>query len=269
MNTSQLKDTSMLKEAIVKSFSQQAQTYAEHANVQAKSARILAQFLNTNIEKLAEGAILELGCGTGIFTEQLLQIFPTRYLTLSDVSNSMLAQCQTNLFVPSERVELLTLDAEELTLSHTYALIAASFSLQWVSDFYGTINRLLTSLKPGGELVFSIPTAGTFREWEQQCTRIGVPFTANLLPKKEELIDWCGRHELSLNWEQHSIACNYESALEFFRSVKGVGAAVNTRGLALSPAQLRRLISSWDKHSANEVQVTYIVLCARITRGLK
>ena len=47
-DTSALKDVSLLKEAIVKSFSQQAPTYAEHANVQAQSARMLAQFLNAN-----------------------------------------------------------------------------------------------------------------------------------------------------------------------------------------------------------------------------
>lgn len=260
-------NTMLIKEAINKSFSQQALEYDAQANVQVSSAQALADFLEVDIDKVPKGPILELGCGTGIFTTHLLNLFPDRVLTVSDVSQSMLSQCELLLSSARERMLFSLLDAEECAAEQSIALVAASFSLQWVTDFYATIGRLLKTLKPEGQLIFSIPLAGSFSQWRKQCLDADVPFSANSLPEKSQLIEWCAGNALTLAWVQQPIVCKYDSALDFFKSLKGVGASVNTSGIKLTTTQLRRLIAVWDAECDGNVEVTYDVLCGRITRG--
>ena len=150
----------LIKKAINKSFSQQASSYDVHANVQVSSAQALAKFLEEGIDKIPQGPILELGCGTGIFTTHLLKLFPDNFITATDASQSMLNQCERLLRPAPERLRLTLMDAEECAAEGTFAVVAASFSLQWVTDFYATIDRLLKPLKPGGQLVFFIPRTG-------------------------------------------------------------------------------------------------------------
>lgn len=299
----------LLKNAIKKSFSQHAGTYARHAEVQAASAEHLAQFIAgaKSSQKIPAGSVLEIGCGTGLFTKHLLSLFADRVIVASDVSQSMLDQCRltlasTNLsavqssaqsesksssqsesetFTQSEsepssqsesesdakHLKFSLLDADECESQERYALVAASFSLQWVTDFLRTLDALINHLKPDGQLVFSVPLNSSFAEWREQCLRARVPFTGNNLPDRTELIDWCRENSLTLEWQQQPITCSYSCPIEFFRSLKSVGAATNTSGVTLTPRELRRLIHVWNAASNKEVRVTYDVLCARITRG--
>lgn len=259
-------NATLIKRAINKSFSQQVSAYDAHANVQISSAKALAEFLQAGIDKVPQGPILELGCGTGIFTTHLLDLFPDRVITVSDISQSMLNQCERLRSPARERILFSLVDAEEFVSEQPMALIAASFSLQWVTDFYSTVGRLLTTLKPDGQLIFSVPLAGSFSEWREQCLRANVPFSANALPEKSQLIEWCTLNALTLEWVQQPIVCEYDSALDFFKSLKGVGASVNTSGVRLATTQLRRLIEVWDANKNKKVKVTYKVLCGRITR---
>lgn len=260
-------NTVLITEAINKSFSQQAAEYDAYATVQVSSASFLANFLQTDIDKIPPGPILELGCGTGIFTTYLLALFPDRLLTASDVSQSMLNQCKRLHSSKRENLLFSLMDAEACVSKRKNALIAASFSLQWVTDFYATIERLMEALQPAGQLVFSVPLAGSFHEWREQCLRAEVPFSANSLPDKSQLVEWCALNSLTLDCVQQPFVCEYLSALDFFKSLKGVGASVNTAGVRLTQTQLRRLIDTWDGNSQRKTEVTYNVLCGRITRG--
>lgn len=270
-----LMNMTILKQAINKSFSQQAPSYGRHADVQKKSADLLAQFISTRMASIPPGKILEIGCGTGLFTNHLLSLFTQENIIVSDASEAMLHQCEEAIAPVPARVKMLTLDVEDKAASITNtALIVSSFTLQWMCDFYATLEHLLSQLRPDGELIFSIPVNGSFHEWREQCARTGIPFTANRLPARSTLTDWCREQSLTLEWEEHPVVCNYNSSLEFFRSLKGVGAAVNINGDLLKASQLRELIRSWDRANqsgsgadSHLIKVTYQVLCARISRG--
>jgi malonyl-CoA O-methyltransferase len=275
----------LLKDAINKSFSRHAGTYARHAEVQATSAEHLAQFISSanSTRRIPAGSVLEIGCGTGLFTKHLLSLFADRVVVASDVSQSMLDQCRLMLAStnPSalqssaqsesksslQRLKFSLLDADNCESQERYALVAASFSLQWVTNFLGTLDALINHLKPDGQLVFSVPLNSSFSEWREQCVRARVPFTGNNLPDRTELVDWCRENSLTLEWQQQPITCSYSCPIEFFRSLKSVGAATNTSGVTLTQKELRRLIHAWNAASNKEVLVTYDVLCARITRG--
>ncbi|HEY9679685.1 MAG TPA: methyltransferase domain-containing protein [Drouetiella sp.] len=255
------------KQAIIDSFSQKASTYEQHANVQQRNAELLTDFIEAEMD-FADGPVLEIGCGTGIFTRKIVNLFPDRHLFVSDISNAMLQQCAENIahHATSSTVEFVQLDAEAMRVETKFALIIASFSLQWVSDFERTIQNLLEHLLPDGQLILAVPTNRSFKEWRTQCVRSNIPCTANELPDPNRFLDRVGSLGLSIESTVTDIECEFESSLDFFKSLKGVGASVSTTGGALNGAQLRKLTREWDECSTT-VSVTYSVLSARIRMG--
>lgn len=258
----------MIKETIIRSFSKSAASYTEHAAVQLQSAQLLADFLSRRKNHADRGPILEIGCGTGIFTEHLLQVYPDRQITVSDASQEMLNQCIANLEnTQPKNVVFKIIDAEKIDSEEFYDLIVASFTLQWVTDLSGTIELLCHRLRRDGQIFFSLPVRGSFQEWQQMCRESDTPFSANELPCQSQLSSWCDQHHYSLEAQTHKIICKYDNALDFFRALKSMGAAVNTKGERLSLHDLNCLVEYWDSHCPHGVQITYLVMIGRISKG--
>lgn len=91
---------------IAQSFSKAASTYQEHAHMQNAMGRILLAQLNEYASSLRFpeivnfpqiNRVLEIGCGPGNFTQELLQEVKVRHLWLNDLSGAMLQQAVSNL----------------------------------------------------------------------------------------------------------------------------------------------------------------------------
>lgn len=100
-----LHDTSNLLN-IAQSFSKAASSYQDHAHMQNAMGRILLALLNENANSLRFpeivnfpqiNRVLEIGCGPGNFTQELLQSIKVRHLWLNDLSGAMLQQAVSNL----------------------------------------------------------------------------------------------------------------------------------------------------------------------------
>src|SRR4029079_19075136 len=79
--------------AVAQSFGARAETYDEHADLQRGVAGRLARLL----PQLDAPRILELGCGTGLFSRHLLARYPDGRFLFTDLAPSMVEQCRTNL----------------------------------------------------------------------------------------------------------------------------------------------------------------------------
>jgi malonyl-CoA O-methyltransferase len=79
------------KRAVARHFSRAAATYDEAALVQADMARDLAVLCPA---LPAAPRLLEIGCGTGLFTDQLLALYPDASLTIVDISPAMTDHCR-------------------------------------------------------------------------------------------------------------------------------------------------------------------------------
>src|SRR5262245_43738136 len=80
-------------------FSRHVASYDMNAGLQAHAAGYSAELLAKLKEKSAipDGEILEVGCGTGLFTSKLVKLFPEHKITCCDLSNEMLAACRLRL----------------------------------------------------------------------------------------------------------------------------------------------------------------------------
>lgn len=100
--------------------------------------------------------VADLGCGTGNLTEKLAQALPEADVLGMDSSAAMLQTA-----VERARPGLRFADAriEDFAAAGTaeYDLVFSHAALHWVPDHAHLIPRLMTRLKPGGQLAVQLP----------------------------------------------------------------------------------------------------------------
>ena len=144
------------KNLIALRFARSTPTYDHAAVVQ----RMMANELVASIERLAaEGrfrCVLELGCGTGLFTEQLLSQLTVDHLTLNDIIPSVYAVA--NDIASSYRATQVSVrrgDMESIDLPCDQDLVVSNAVLQWSEEAETMLQRMLTAVRPGGMLALT------------------------------------------------------------------------------------------------------------------
>lgn len=257
-------------EAIASSFSECAESYERHAILQKQVAARLAAALEPWSRGLPDGPILEIGAGTGFFTRNLISLFPTRELTVTDLSEKMVQQCRKNLGPDAERghLEFRKLDAELWRPGRErYALIASNFVAQWFDDPAGTLSRLCDALLPGGLLLVSCPGSESFPEWRSVCRELDLPCSANPLPAAGKMVTRLSEGPFSVDFYEEPYRSQFTDAAAFFRYLKKIGASVPMRSRPLNPRQFRQLLRSWDDTCRNgRLEVTWHLLFLAVKR---
>lgn len=288
---------------IINEFSQHADSYDKNALVQRLAAQMLALFITEELQISEHTAtmmlkqfcltqeqetagtsprtILEIGSGTGLLTELLLDIFPESLLVCIDGSKEMLAKLKRKLQQrqkPSE-IEAYILDCNRLSEfllpeEATFDLIVSSFTLQWMRDLPLSLRSLANLLAPGGRLIFSVPGQASFREWKEACRIAELPFTGNSLPAFNELQKCCQHLKLQGTIKEHELTQQFDSARQFFKNLKKTGASERLylgpdtpEPPTLSAKQLRMLIKTWDSlFKDRPVEATYQVISACLSK---
>jgi malonyl-CoA O-methyltransferase len=148
------------KKQLSDSFSRAAETYDGVAGLQRTVGEELMDRLPT-VNR--EGAVVDLGCGTGCFTRQLANRFPSAKTIGMDLAPGMLAYAGKRF--PNEPIEWACGDAEQLSLeADSTDLVYSNFTLQWCSRLNRVFSEAWRVLKPGCRFVFS--TLGPDTLWE-------------------------------------------------------------------------------------------------------
>lgn len=96
---------------------------------------------------------LEIGCGTGLFTEMFAQT--GAQLVAVDISADLLAMAQTRR-VPADKVQFLEMQFEDLDLRVPFDAVIGSSVLHHL-DVNRALPRIFKLLKPGGVMSFAEP----------------------------------------------------------------------------------------------------------------
>nr|MDJ0844886.1 methylase [Crocosphaera sp.] len=143
---------------------------------------------------------------------------------------------------------------------NTYAAIISSFTVQWFEDIVNSLNCLISSLQPQGLLLIAFPNDQSFPEWKKMCSELNLPFTRNPLPNTNKLIKnlLIPPHKIYIFEER--ITINYNSAADFFKSMKIIGAGCNLKQEKLSIPEMKQLINHWNNQCyPGEIEITYDV----------
>lgn len=145
----------MVKELIIRGFARSLGTYSDSATIQRHVSEKLASLVLRYKTGLPYD-ILELGCGTGFLTENLLDAFPNANWTINDI-NSEVRESIGMLFQEKSFAKPLYVfdDAEKIPFDSNYDLIISSACIQWFSNLPLFLNEISNKLNANGLLAFS------------------------------------------------------------------------------------------------------------------
>jgi malonyl-CoA O-methyltransferase len=146
------------KQILARNFSRCASHYDRYADVQ----RLAGKKLLAEIEAEGFSKILELGCGTGNFTQLLTEKFRPQAVLALDISRPMVELAQAKL--KDQKLEFIVADAEEIYFKERFDLIASNACFQWFADLEKAIVSYKELLDEEGHILFSMFGPQTFRE---------------------------------------------------------------------------------------------------------
>ncbi len=98
--------------------------------------------------------VLDIGCGSGLVTEKLLERLPSGRVIGVDISMNMLATAREHLRAEhGHHVSFLLADAAALPVSRIADAAFSTASFHWVLDHPALFSSIFGALKPGGRLV--------------------------------------------------------------------------------------------------------------------
>lgn len=187
-------------------FNKKFSTYDKNALVQKDVANKLIDFLQeSRVEK--EKKVLEIGCGTGIFTREFVKIFSPSSLILNDIYDVQ------EYLKDISYDEFLLGDIESLELPKSDVVVSSSV-FQWVKDFPKVIEKISKSTD---EVGFSIYLDGNLEEIKEH---FGVSLKYLTL---DNLVEILTSLFSKVKWKQETIELNFSTPLEALRHLKNTG----------------------------------------------
>ena len=244
----------IISKIVEHNFSRYPEKYNNIADTQKKVAAKVADSVTKNLGKeCTDLEMLEIGCGTGFLTRELMQRFPEADFSVTDISPAMLDFCKANM-PPVKSANFAVCDITSECPEGTFDLITSSLAFQWVENMQELMKKLKGLLKPGGSLIFSTLTEGTFANiatiFKNHNIIFPMPKLLTLLELKE--VASCFR-ELSVREE--ILTESYDSIKDFLDHIHHVGAG-NATGEHLSVSDIRGIMRA-EKNT--KITVEYIV----------
>jgi malonyl-CoA O-methyltransferase len=230
-------------------FGARAASYELHAGLQRAVADKLASFL----PERECPRVLELGCGTGLFSRHLVKRYPGGHFVLTDVAPAMIAECRRNLppLGPAQ-ISFEVTDAGEAGGHAELDLIVSSMTLHWLPEPAASLERLRRFLAPNGILLYATLGPESFAEWRATLDAEGLPSGLVDLPALPGIVD------------QQRVVPDAD-AISFLRRIKTVGGLTPREGYApLSPGALRRAIRAADAKFGG--RITWHIIYGRLAR---
>ncbi len=203
---------------IARSFGSASASYDISARLQRYCGKHLMPWLpNRN-----DLTVLDLGAGTGFFTELLA----SRYQQVIglDIAKNMLRFAQESR---DQSISWLEADAYKIPLQDkSVDFVYSNLMIQWCDPLDSVINEVMRVLKPGGLFVFSTLVDGTLFELKSSWAQVdNDEHVIDFKPEVEirALLD--GTDRKLLDAKQQDIVLEYENVLHLARELKGLGAS--------------------------------------------
>lgn len=240
------------KNHIAQCFNAGAATYDEWADIQVIAAEGVVRLLN-NITPPRH--ILEIGCGTGLLAEHLIQRFPESHVVLTDIAMAMLQRCQQKFTSP--HISFAAMDGEQLALQQPFDLIVSSMTYHWFTDCISSLAQLYAKVAPAGYLIFACLGQRSLLEWRDVCAELDIIVPTPDFPSAEEMQARCPALEMTVEL----VSQPYDHARHFLRTLKHIGAmATRANHQTLSSGLLRRAICQLDARFPQGLQLTYEII---------
>ncbi|MCJ8300767.1 MAG: malonyl-ACP O-methyltransferase BioC [Pseudomonadales bacterium] len=206
---------------VADSFSKAAHTYDKAAALQQDVGEQLLQWVGQSIP--ATGSILDLGCGTGYFSEHLTRIYPHRDLICLDIAQGMLQHARRHRVLP--RAQWLCADAEALPfVDNSIAQLFSSLAIQWCADLQLLFKEFARVLTSGGSAVISSLGPASLCELRQSWANVDQNVHVNKFVAFEELLSALPANLKLERQRREFTVLEYNKLSELTSELKNIGA---------------------------------------------
>jgi malonyl-CoA O-methyltransferase len=237
-------------ESIALRFGRQAQHYERNALLQREAAQTLAHFVAPEGHLPGDGPVVEIGCGTGLFTSLVTQMNRTYLAT--DIAPEMVAACRTR-FATAAGMEFAVMDGQAMHFTRPPDLIVSNLVFQWFTDPARTISELANLTET---LAFSVLVDGSFPEWHTAFADIGRTSGLFPLPEASALLAALPS-KMTVRHEVRTHTLRYENAAAFVHSFRGIGADQPRPGYR--PTPIRPILQRFAQGMTATAKVMYCV----------
>lgn len=207
----------MTLQAIAKSFGVAAQSYDQHARLQKYAGNKLYQILPMDPSDL----VLDLGCGTGYFSQRLKDDYD--FVMALDIARSMLSNSSQKLGKEIQRIQA---DMHQFPiLNDQLDLIFSNLVIQWSQNLEQVLNEIYRVLKPGGKFCFSTLLDGTLKEYKTSWQTIDSRPHVNNFYSRENLTKSCLCSGFQIQqFQEEQVIFYHPEVKHLARELKGLGA---------------------------------------------
>jgi len=250
----------MNKNKVAARFNRAAQTYDRHAVLQKTLGNHLLE--RAAKQKLEPVSILDLGCGTGFFTNKLSEAFPCAKILGVDIADKMIALAQAKY--QTNNLEFMHADADNLSPAK-YDLIFSNCVLQWMPNLKTTFKKIKEILGKNGALFFASFIDGTLQElqntWKEIDDRQHINKFATPIEIKNTL------HQMrfvDISLECCPIKLKFNDLMELVQYLRNIGAnyAANYNSGLLGAKTLKRMSDIYQNKFSenNKIIATFNVI---------
>lgn len=203
---------------VAKQFSRAALRYDSAAQVQIDIAFDAMQLVPRRVE-----SILDIGCGTGRVTRQLLK--HSNQVCAVDIAEGMVRFAADS----EAAISWLTADAENLPFQdNTFEFVFSTMALQWCVDLPQVFKEVQRVLKPQASAILAIMSADSFNELNQSWRAIDTQRRVNTFVPENVLAEYAGTVGLQVETFSKSYKTWHNNVKALLGSIKQIGANVVT-----------------------------------------
>jgi len=258
MSSSKKNPASPTAASIARRFGNKAREYERHALLQRETAETLADFAAPEGTLPGTGPVVEVGCGTGLFTSLVAK--PGRPYLATDIAPEMVTACQAR-FAKSKHMHFAIADGQELELAtspHALACttIVSNLVFQWFANPPAGIVRLS---QQASHMAFAILVAGSFPEWHAAFANLGRISGLITLPEADSILEALhasGTARIRQQVLTHTI--RYENARAFVESFRGIGADHPRPGYR--PTPIKAVLKQFEEGITSTARVLYCLV---------
>jgi malonyl-CoA O-methyltransferase len=238
-------------------FGKSIDTYDDNAYAQKEIAQKLA-ILTSILYPRVPKTILEIGCGTGLLTKNILSLFENAYYYLNDI-NEKVESLMYSLF-PKNNFIFIGSDAQSVDFPDGIDLIVSSSTLQWFDNLSGFAKKAHQSLSPEGYMFLSTFGKNNLKEI-RKLTGIGLEYSS-----LEILRNLFAPYFEILHLSEEEIPVSFDSSAEILSHFRRTGVNANCSGIMRTQSGLRSFCNRYDKMFSDGTKVIltynpiYIVL---------
>ncbi len=243
------------------SFSKAANSYDSVATLQRSIGKDLLATVHT---KSLEGTVLDLGCGTGFLTGELLKLATYQQLIALDLALPMLEITQEK-YAQLPNLAYICADAEYLPLlDNLITIVFSNVALQWCQNLPAVFNEIRRILISNGTLMFSTFGSQTLHELKTAWAGVDNFKHVNEFYNAIEIENFL----LAAGYKQVQISVTnypqeYVSVMDLMRELKGIGAHNVMAGRShtmTGKSKMQRMINNYASANKNSITATFEVI---------